>query len=112
MAVAVGVARRLSNFPGMVTLANPEDVSVVAPTVCDHNGRASGRLTLEEASVCCEIVCEGGQVVALLGPEHYTPGRRTAPRRRPTGARLRRSTAQAARAFGRSIGRNGVHRRR
>jgi hypothetical protein len=112
MAVAVGVARSLSNFPGMVTLANSGDVGVVAPTVCDHNGSASGRLTLEEASVRCEIVCECGQVLAFLGHEDYHLGRRTAPRRRPTGARFRRSTAQAARAFGRSIGRNGVLRRR
>ncbi|HEV2922834.1 MAG TPA: hypothetical protein VGW98_02285 [Solirubrobacteraceae bacterium] len=89
----------------MVTPANPEDVGVVTPPVCDHNGRASGRLTLEEASVRCEIVCECGQMLAFLGHEDYNLGRRTAPRRRPTGARLRRSTTQAARAFGRSIGR-------
>ena len=112
MAVAVGVARRLSNFPGMVTLANPEDVGVVAPTVCDHNGRASGRLTLEDGSIRHDIVCECGQVLAFLGHEDYNLGGRTASRRRPTGARWRRSTAQAARAFRRSIGRNGLHQRR
>jgi hypothetical protein len=96
----------------MVALTNLRDVGVVAATVCDHNGRASGRLTLEEASIRREIVCECGQVLAFLGHEDYNLGRRAAPRRRPTGARLRRSTAQAARAFGRSLGRNGVHRRR
>jgi hypothetical protein len=96
----------------MVTLADPSDVAVVAPALCDHDGRASGRLTLEEAGIRREIVCECGQVLAFLGRQDYNLGGRTAPRGRPTAARWRRSTVQAARAFRRSIARNGAHRRR
>jgi hypothetical protein len=96
----------------MVTLADPSDVVVVAPALCGHDGRASGRLTFEEATIRREIVCECGQVLAFLGRQDYNLGGRAAPRRRPTGGRWRRSTAQAARAFRRSIGRNGLHRRR
>jgi hypothetical protein len=96
----------------MVTLADPTDVGVVAPALCDHDGRASGRLTLEDGGVRREIVCECGQVLALLGRQDYNLGGRTAPRGRPTGAHWRRSTAQAARAFGRSLGRNGPQLRR
>jgi hypothetical protein len=95
----------------MVTLTDPRDVGVVVSALCDHDGRASGRLTLEEAGIRRDIVCECGQVLAFLGRQDYNLGGRTAPRRRPTGARWRRSTAQAAGAFRRSIGRNGLHRR-
>jgi hypothetical protein len=96
----------------MVTLADASDVGVVAPALCNHDGRASGRLTFEEGGIRREIVCECGQVLAFLGRQDYNLGGRTAPRRRPTGARWTRSTAQAARAFRRSIARNGLHRRR
>jgi hypothetical protein len=96
----------------MENLADPRDVGVIAPALCDHDGRGSGRLTLEEAGIRREIVCECGQVLAFLGREDYNLGGWTAPRRRPKGAHWRRSTAQAARAFRRSIGRNAPHRRR
>jgi hypothetical protein len=96
----------------MVTLADPRDVTVVASALCDHDGRASGRLTLADGGIRGEIVCECGQVLALLGCEDYNLGAGTAPHSPPTGAGWRRSTAQAARAFRRSIGRRGLHRRR
>jgi hypothetical protein len=101
----------LSNLPGMVTLADPRDVAVGAPALCDHDGRASGRLTFEDGDIRREIVCECGQVLALLGRQEYHLGGEAAPRRRPTGLRWRRSTAQAARVFRRSIARNGLRRR-
>jgi hypothetical protein len=95
----------------MVTLANPRDVAVVAPALCDHDGRASGRLTLEKGGIRREIVCECGQVLVLLGRQEYHLGGMTAPGHGPTEGRWRRSTAQAARAFRRSIATNGWHRR-
>jgi hypothetical protein len=96
----------------MVTLADPSDVGLGAPALCDHDGRASGRLTLEEGGMRSEIVCECGQLLAFLGREAYNLGGPSAPRRRQSGVRLRRSTAQAARAFRRSIGRDRPHPRR
>jgi hypothetical protein len=96
----------------MVTLADPGDVAVVAPALCDHDGRASGRLTLADGGIRGEIVCECGQVLALVGCEDYNLGAGTALHSRPKGARWRRSTARAARAFRRSIGAHGPHRRR
>jgi hypothetical protein len=96
----------------MVTRADPSDVGVDAAALCDHDGRASGRLMLEDGGVRCEIICECGQVLTFLGREDYNLAGRAAPRRRVTGGRWRRSTAVAARAFRRSVARNGLHRRR
>jgi hypothetical protein len=96
----------------MVTLANRGDLGVAASALCDHDGRASGRLTLADGGIRAEIVCECGRVLAFLGCEDYNLAAGTAPHGQPTSARWRRSTAQAARAFRRSVGRRGLHRRR
>jgi hypothetical protein len=39
--------------------------------VCDHDGKASGRLVLDGDAVRHELVCECGQVIRLLGRQRY-----------------------------------------
>jgi len=41
------------------------------PDLCDHDGRASGRLVLEEGYFRREVVCECGWVLIFLGREDY-----------------------------------------
>jgi hypothetical protein len=95
----------------MVTVVDPRDAGVVEAALCDHDGRASGRLTFEDGAIRREIVCECGQMLAFLGRQDYDLGGRTAPHGRPTGERWRQSTAQAARAFRRSIAGKAYRRR-
>jgi hypothetical protein len=59
---------------------------------CDHDGKASGRLVLEDGSVRLEIVCECGAMIASLGRQEYRSGE-AAPRRRMSRRRWRRSRA-------------------
>ncbi len=38
---------------------------------CDHDARASGRLVLEPGGLRGELVCDCGEVLAVLGHEEY-----------------------------------------
>jgi hypothetical protein len=60
---------------------------------CDHDGKASGRLVLEEGGVRREIVCGCGRVMIVLGRDAYQIDSR-APRQRQA-SRLRRRLSKA-----------------
>ena len=68
-APGTGVGR----LPGdsITTLVDAGEVTLASPDSCDHNGRASGRLVLEEDGFRCELVCECGCVMTFLGREEY-----------------------------------------
>jgi hypothetical protein len=74
-----------------------------AAAPCDHDAKANGRLVLERGAVRREIVCDCGQVIAVLGREEYQMGGHAADVRGATRERWRRS-----RAFLTSVG--GRHR--
>jgi hypothetical protein len=63
--------------------------------VCDHDGKASGRLVLDGDGVRHEIVCECGQLIRLLERQDYQLDV-SAARRRPGPARWRRSRLMLA----------------
>jgi hypothetical protein len=63
-----------------------------SPVCCDHDGKANGRLVLEHGALRREIICDCGQVLALLGRQEYHVGD-VADARASAGARWRRSRA-------------------
>lgn len=71
-----------------MTLALAGDAALAAH-VCDHDGKASGRLVLETGGVRREIVCECGHVIRRLGSQRYEVDVGAA-RQRPSRARWRR----------------------
>jgi hypothetical protein len=77
-----------------MTHAEGRNVTLVS-YVCDHDGKASGRLVLDGDGVRYEIVCECGQLIRLLGRQHYQLDVGAA-RRRPGPARRRRSRLMLA----------------
>jgi hypothetical protein len=66
-------------------------VTPAAADLCDHDGKASGRLVLEGGGISREIVCECGQVIALLGRDEYDLSRLSSRRGRTSRRRWRRS---------------------
>jgi hypothetical protein len=48
------------------------DTAAVAS--CDHDGKANGRLVLERDALRREIVCDCGQLLAVLGRQEYHAG--------------------------------------
>jgi hypothetical protein len=57
--------------PGIADRSDSARFEVAPPASCDHDGKASGRLVLEDGRVRREVVCECGQVVMLLGRQEY-----------------------------------------
>ncbi|HEV7584559.1 MAG TPA: hypothetical protein VGO14_02145 [Solirubrobacteraceae bacterium] len=68
-------------------------VDAASRASCDHDAKASGRLVLERGGIRREIVCECGEVLAVLGRQSYNLSRSSpGPRGRGPG-RWRRSRA-------------------
>jgi len=59
--------------------------------LCDHDGKASGRLVLEGDGIRREIVCECGQVMVFLGRQEYQLDVGAARRLTPSWGHWRRS---------------------
>jgi hypothetical protein len=74
-------------------LADTPHASSAPDELCDHDGKASGRLVLEDGSIRLEVVCSCGRMVAFLGRMEYRGGRGRARRRRTSNRRWRRSRA-------------------
>jgi hypothetical protein len=74
-------------------LADTPHASSAPHELCDHYGKASGRLVLEDGGIRLEVVCSCGQVIAFLGRLEYRHGRGRARRRRTSHRRWRRSRA-------------------
>jgi hypothetical protein len=73
--------------------ADTPHASSVLHELCDHDGKASGRLVLEDGGIRLEVVCSCGRMVAFLGRIEYRGGRGHARRRRTSHRRWRRSRA-------------------
>jgi hypothetical protein len=73
--------------------ADTGHAQAAAAAVCDHDGKASGRLVLERGAVRHEIVCDCGQVLAVLGRQDYRLGGHGAHARGAARERWRRSRA-------------------
>jgi hypothetical protein len=78
-------------------LADTPHASPAPHELCDHDGKASGRLVLEDGGIRLEVVCSCGRMVAFLGRIEYRGGRGRgrgrARRRRTSNRRWRRSRA-------------------
>jgi hypothetical protein len=75
-------------------LADTPHASSAQQELCDHDGKASGRLVLEDGSIRLEVVCSCGRVIAFLGRLEYRRGRARARRRRTSRRHWRRSRAR------------------
>jgi len=64
----------------MTTLADTGRIALMSADLCDHDGRASGRLVLEEGCFRREVVCECGRMMIFLGREDYRVDARQAHR--------------------------------
>jgi len=61
------------------TLIDTRQIMLTPPDWCDHDGRASGQLVLEERGFRGEVVCECGSLMAFLWREEYEFNARPAP---------------------------------
>jgi hypothetical protein len=55
----------------MATLVDTRQDTLVPANACDHDGKGSGRLVVEEGGLRREIVCECGKVMIVLGRQEY-----------------------------------------
>src|SRR2546421_12674871 len=55
-------------------LADTPHASSAPHELCDHDGKASGRLVLEDGGIRVEVVCSCGRVIAFLGRLEYRRG--------------------------------------
>jgi hypothetical protein len=79
-----------------VSIATSFDITAPAAgpaPSCDHDGKASGRLVLEDGRIRREIVCECGEVLMILGRQSYNVASCDAARRGASRQRWMRSRA-------------------